>query len=96
MSAWVSIVMDTKENIITIPQSAIETDLETWEKFVMVDKAWKKEKRTITTGLTWNWVIEVVSGLEVWEKIYEVNFDENKYKTEDFYPNNGWWMATPM
>ncbi len=93
MSAWVSIVMDNKENIITIPQSAIETDLETGEKFVMVDKTWKKEKRIITTWLSWEWIIEVVSGLEVGERIYEVNFDANKFKTEDFYPNNGWgWM----
>lgn len=94
MSAQVSIELEKKDNIIVIPASAIETDQKTGEKFVTKYNSWVKKKVIIETWMIWDGQVEIISWLSVWDKIFEINFDTNDFKPEQY--NWGMWSATPM
>lgn len=90
MSANVDIVFEKKEGIILIPTMSIELDNETWENYVTVLKDGKKTKKVVELWLNSNGNTEIISWLEVWEQILEVNFDANMFQIQDF--TNGWGM----
>jgi RND family efflux transporter MFP subunit len=90
MSANISIILGKKDDIITIPQTALETDPTTGEKYVSLDKNGVKTKQSVEVGITGNGSIEIISGINVGDKIYEVNFDANQFAPDQFY---GGWMG---
>ncbi len=90
MSANVDIVFEKKEWVILVPTMAIELNNETGENYVTVLKDGKKEKQVVELGLNSNGNTEILSGLEVWQQVLEINFDANMFQIEDF--SNGWGM----
>ena len=86
MKAQVNIVINEMKWVIAIPFSAINTDPESWETFVVVlNKSWKKEKRSVVVWYSdWN-MTEITEWLEEWEKVLSIDYDSNYYKPEDFW-----------
>lgn len=87
MTAKAKILLSSKKDVLLIPNSAIEVDGD--EKSYVNKWLWNAKKKTyIKTGLT-NWVnTEVVSWIEEWTEIVEINFEANNFKSDDFYGNN--------
>jgi RND family efflux transporter MFP subunit len=67
MSASVSIIIVAKQNILTVPIAAVKTaNSESYVEVLIGDQL---EKRTVTTGISDDTTIEIISGLAVGEKV---------------------------
>lgn len=95
MSANVEIVFEKKQNVILIPTMSIEMDDKTWTNFITILKDWKKLKQTVEVWLNSDWNTQILSWANVWDQVLQINFDENKFKPEDFNWNSWvpyyWW-----
>jgi macrolide-specific efflux system membrane fusion protein len=67
MTANVTIYLEARKGVLTIPLSAIKR--ERGERFVMVLEGEKKVSRKVKTGWTSNGLIEIVSGLQEGETV---------------------------
>lgn len=88
MTAKAKILLQNKENVLTVPNSAIEIDPE-GKSYVNVWLGNAKKKVYVETGLTNGTKTEVVSGIEEGTEIVEINFDANTKKAGDFENDNG-------
>lgn len=85
MSASVDIELSKKENIITIPLTAVNYNADTQTPYVtIVQENGNTEKRTIEVGSPSKNKIEVLSGLKEGEQIKVIDFTVNTSKGEDF------------
>ncbi|MDP8032981.1 efflux RND transporter periplasmic adaptor subunit [Pasteurella atlantica] len=87
MTASVSILLDKKENVLTIPLSLLGKMIQPNQYYVTVlQENGNQEQRLITTGLQDNSQVEVVKGLSLKERvvlstdILSSNNNENEYK----------------
>ncbi len=71
-TADVEIITLEKNNILLIKSSSINNEKD--KSYVYIDKNWIKEKIYIETWLSSNWNTEVISWLNIWDKIYSSNF----------------------
>lgn len=90
MSASVEIVIDKIENVLMLPSMSIEVDEADWKNYVTLHKDGQKIKKYVEVWMVSNWNTEILSGLNIWDEVLEINFDANKFKPEDF--NSFWWM----
>jgi HlyD family secretion protein len=69
MTANVSIISETRDNVLVVPQAAvIQQD---GKSFVFVDKGNStKEQREVEVGISGNGNVEIISGLNLGEKIF--------------------------
>lgn len=88
MSANVEIVFEKIDDAVLVPTMAIEQDPSTWENYVTVKQNWKKIKKVVQTWIARDWVTQIISWINVWDEVLEINFDANNFKQEDF----NWWM----
>lgn len=90
MSANVDIVFEKKQGVILVPTMSIELNNETWENYVTLLKDGKKVKQAVELWLSSNGNTEIISWIQIWDTVLEVNFDANMFQVEDF--SNGWGM----
>jgi hypothetical protein len=85
MKAKVIIFIKELPWVLSVPFTAVNADVETWEEFVVVlNNRWQKEKKVVKTGYS-DWInTEIVEWLSEWEKVLRIDYGENKYKPEDF------------
>lgn len=67
MSAKVYIIVNKKSDILTLPFSFVQK--RNSRSFVTVSNNWKEEQREIVTGISTSNEIEIVSGVDEWEKV---------------------------
>lgn len=92
MSANVDIVFEKKLWVVLVPTMSIESDPNTWETYVTLQKDGKKVKQIVEVGIASNGNTEIISGVSVWDQILEINFDANQFQVEDFSGGMGWGM----
>lgn len=84
MSANVDIIFEQKLWVILVPTMSIESDNETWETYVTILRDGKKEKQVVEIWLANHGNTEILSWVELWEQVLEINFDANQFQIEDF------------
>lgn len=84
MSSNVEIVFEKIDDAILVPSMSIELNPETGENYVTLFSNWKKEKRVVELGITNDSMTQIISWLEVWDKVLEINFDSNNFNVEEF------------
>lgn len=75
MTANVEIIIESKENILTLKSSTITK--ENWKNYVNLIKNWQTIKTEIVTWISANWLTEVVSWLNKWDEIATEEFKVN-------------------
>lgn len=91
MTANVEIIFEKIDDCILVPSMSVELDSELWTNYVTVLINWKKEKRTVEVWLTNDSMTQIVSGLDIWEQVLEVNFNANSFEVTDFnWPQYYW------
>lgn len=91
MQAQVNIIIQEKLWVLAVPFSAINTNPETWDIFVVVlNEKQEKEQRSVVTWYSdWN-LTEILEWLEEWEKVLWIDYDSNYYAPEDFWDDSSW------
>lgn len=87
MFSNVEIALERIEDAVIVPSMSIELDNDSWQNFVTILVDGKKEKRFVELWITSNSMTQVISWLEVWVQVLEINFDANNFNVEDFK----WW-----
>jgi multidrug efflux pump subunit AcrA (membrane-fusion protein) len=86
MSARAEIVLKKLNQIIAVPSLSLELDAETGESFVtkiMTDGT--RKKQTVETGFTDGILTEIISWLQEWDTIIEINYAQNPLPEESFW-----------
>lgn len=91
MTANVEIIFEKIDDCILVPSMSVELDAEKWTNYVTVLVDWKKEKRTVEIWLTNDSMTQILSWVNVWEQILEVNFAANSFETTDFNGPQYYW-----
>lgn len=86
MKAIVTIKYDTIPESLVVPFTAVNTDNQ-WKQFVTLIKDWKKEKRILETWFTDGRYYQVLSWLEEWDEILEIDYNSDLFKWDIF----DWW-----
>lgn len=93
MTADVEIINELKENILLLKTNAINT---VWDKkIVNISKNWKQEQIEVTTGLTSDWMTEILSWLKegenaiVWD--FVISWEEDDATLFDTPWSWKWW-----
>lgn len=85
MNARVNITLDTRENVLVIPLTAVSEDPMTGESVVnVIQPNGSIVKTPIITGMTKYHQVEVLEGLTEGQKLQMIDFDANTYSHEDF------------
>lgn len=90
MSASVEIILNKQEWVIMVASMSLEMDEATWMNYVTKYDNWNKIKQFVETWMISNWNTQILSWLNVWDKILEINFDSNKFQPQEF--NSFGWM----
>lgn len=72
MTADIEIIIEQKENILILPTTSITTQDDKY--YVNLNKNWKIIKTKIEVWLSSWWQIEIISWLEVWDKVSVTSF----------------------
>lgn len=91
MRALIKVKISTLPESIVVPFSAVNSD-EDGRKYVTVVSSWKKEKRYVEVGEPIWWYYQIISWLEEWEKILEIDYDASQIKEEDEKFGEFWWF----
>ena len=89
MTANIEIITESKDDIILVKTSVIQNN--NWKKIVIVEKNWKWENVEIETWISSGWMTEVISWLNIWDKVFEKEFI---ITTEKETPNT-WLFSVP-
>lgn len=83
MRATVKLKLSSIPESLVVPFTAVNSE-EDWRKFVTaVDEKWNKTKKYIEVWeVIWNYY-QVLSWVEEWEKILEIDYDATKIKEEE-------------
>lgn len=90
MKSKIKISLDTIPEWIVVPYTAVNTDNETGKKYVTITKGNnEKEKRFIEVWFTDGENYQVLEWLEEDEKILEIDYNAEKFKSDDMW---FWWF----
>lgn len=92
MFSNVEIVFEKIDDAILVPSMSIELDNDSWQNFVSVLIDGKKEKRFVEIWITSNSMTQIVSWLEIWDQVLEINFDANNFNVDDFKWGGYYWI----
>lgn len=90
MNAQVTIDLESREDVILVPITAVSDDVVSGEQYVnVVADSGEIIKTTVQTGQKNNGQIEIISGVDVGQKIQVIDFNANMYTADDFTSSTG-------